>query len=413
MTSRDAKRKAFQDITAARKLSSRSQAAVWADFNGDGRVDLLSWDGRRLAVWLQGADGCFPTKGAPASIELKDGCIGLAALDVGTPGKAGAAASTPGGVVLLRPGKDGTLESAGPLDLGGNDPRTLGKPSRMLVADLDGDGAGDILGLFEKGSLLWRGKQGGAGGFEPAMKSLVATGSKGRSSACLGDYDMDGLLDVLTVGTEGCRLWNNRSGLKFVETFGHTGEMFTTAGPGGIACGTCDINNDGRQDAIIFFDAGIPLMFFNRGFRSFGKSLTLTEAGLVEGIAETKDGQQAGVVGDFNGDGAQDMALVLKNGNVMVFLRKTLDDEPPLAVRVVLPLGGPFAGPVTVTGRDGKRCLGAWSVAGGSSDAFFGRPSAGTVTLQWRLPGGKPQERRVTLTDTVVRFAVEEVTRVR
>jgi hypothetical protein len=279
----------------------------------------------------------------------------------------------------------------------------------MLVADLDGDGACDILQIFEKGSLLWKGKQGaaGAGGFEPAIKSVIATGCKDRSSACLGDYDMDGLLDVLTVGSEGCRLWNNRGGLKFVETFGHTGEMFTTAGPGGIACGTCDINNDGRQDAIIFYDDGIPLMFFNRGFRSFGKSLTLTEAGLVEGIADTKSGQQAGVVEDFNGDGAQDMALVLKNGDVMVFLRKTIDDDPPLAVRAVLPLGGPFAGPVTVTGWDGKRCLGAWNVVGGSSSAFFGKSGNGAVTLRWNLPGGKPQERQVKLIDTVVRLAVE------
>ncbi|MDD4890883.1 MAG: hypothetical protein PHU85_13260 [Phycisphaerae bacterium] len=47
---------------------------------------------------------------------------------------------------------------------------------------------------------------------------------------------MDGLLDVLTVGTEGCRLWNNRggpAGLEFVEAFGHAGEMSPPPAPAG------------------------------------------------------------------------------------------------------------------------------------------------------------------------------------
>ena len=94
----------------------------------------------------------------------------------------------------------------------------------------------------------------------------------------------------------------------------------------------------------------------------------------------------------------EESGLSPKQQELLVEIRKTRGPGP---------LGGPFAGPVTVTGRRGKRCLGAWNVVGGSSHAFIGMLDAGLVTLQWKVPGGKPRQRRITLTDTVVRCAVE------
>jgi hypothetical protein len=52
---------------------------------------------------------------------------------------------------------------------------------------------------------------------------------------------------------------------------------------------------------------------------------------------------------------------------------------------------------VTVTGWIGKRCLGAWNVLPGVSQAFLCRSDAGPVTLKWRLPGGKEQTKEVVL----------------
>jgi len=219
----------------------------------------------------------------------------------------------------------------------------------------------------------------------------------------VGDYDMDGRLDVFTAGEDGCRLWNNRGRLHFVETFRYTGEMSYTAGPGGIASTTCDINTDGRQDVAIFFSSGIPQIFFNRGFRSFGKSLSLTENN-VEGINETAGGQQAGTVEDLNGDGAQDMALVLKDGRVCVFLRQVFESVPPLYARAALPLGGTYAGPLTVTAWAETRCLGAWNVVAGGREAAFGRADAGEVTLKWRFPAGKEQRKVVLLEERSLRI---------
>jgi hypothetical protein len=389
----DAAAKDFRDVTAAKKAASKSVRAAWADFDGDGKVDLASWDGERLTLWRQSADGTFGAQGVEVREEFGGGIAGLAVVDSGTPGRAALVVAASRGVALVALGKGEEPVRATWLDLGTTDVKPLGAPAGCVAADLNQDGWPEIMEVFAKGALVYVGKAGG--GFEPARITNVAAGAA-PAAVSLGDYDMDGLLDFLIAGRDGCRLWANQGQLRFVETFEHTGEFFTTAGPGAVAAQVCDINNDGRQDAALFYAEGIPLIFFNRGFRSFGKSLSLTESGLVEGIADTKDGQQAGVVEDLNGDGAQDMALVLKNGGVMVFLRKTFEGEAPLSVRVFLPPGG-CVGPVTVVGREGRRSLGAWNVVAGSSEAFLATQSAGEVRLTWTLPGGRPQEKKVVL----------------
>jgi hypothetical protein len=395
----ETKKKDFQDVTAQRGLASRSQAAVWADFTGKGKADLVSWDGKALTLWAQTADGRFPSQGVAVAVELKDGCLGLDALDTGVVGRPGVLVSTKSAPLLLRPAKGGGFASAAALDLAGADLAALGAVRKCLVADLDGDGFADVLQLGEKGSLIYAGK--GAGVFAPAEKCAISTG-KGVTGACVADLAMDGKLGVFTVGEQGCRLWWNRGNFEFLDTFEHSGEMSYTAGPGGVDCAVCDINGDGRQDMAVFFSAAIPQIFFNRGFRSFGKSLKFTD----EAVGEIKDlsgGQQAGVVEDFTGGGAQDMALAAKDGTIYVFLRKVFDDEPPLCVRAVLSADGP-SGPVTVTGWDGNRCLGAWSVSAGSPGAVLARADAGPIKLTWQFPGGKRQEKSVTVVDGPVKF---------
>ena len=72
-----------------------------------------------------------------------------------------------------------------------------------------------------------------------------------------------------------------------------------------------------------------------------------------------------------------------------------------------LPVGGPCKGPVTVTGWIGKRCLGAWNVLPGVSQGSFGRTDAGPVTLKWRLPGGKEQQKEVVVEKKTVRVEIK------
>jgi hypothetical protein len=424
----------FQDVTAGHKLTSKSLAAAWGDFNRDGRIDLASWDGAALRVHLQADGGALPAGPALAAAKLGGEVIALSVVP-GADGRTALLVSTKGVPQRVQLGKDGALTAA-PLFPGGFAGGELGKAGACLVGDLDGDQVGDVLQPFERGSLLYKGKA--DGGFAAAAPCAVALG-KGRSAACLGDWDANGLLDVFAVYAEGKRMWHNLGGGKFIET-GLTGELAYIAKPGGVYAQVTDINNDGRQDLFIAYGGMYPHVFFNRGFRSFGHAHMLDAAqhnlfvemddaegddgmgmggpmggpmpggpmgpGGGPGMPGSGEGQQAACIADLNDDGAHDMAVVLSSGNLWVLLRTVLD-ETALAASVVLPLGKGRSGPVTVVGYEKHRCLGAWNVLAGESEAFFGRRNPGRLTAKWRDPDGKPVEKEITLEDEPVRVTIK------
>ncbi len=394
----------FVDETGKHKLSSKSKRAVWADFNADGCLDLASWDGKALSLHLQTGDGTLGVAKAVGAAPAGE-CLGLAALDVGVPGKPGLLFSTKTGPVLLKPGKDGAF-TAGKLPLGKADLAALGTPGPCLVADLDDDNLTDLLFPLAKGSLFFKGKLGGD--FAEAVKCAVGLG-RPPFDAFLGDYDMDGRLDVFCAGRDGCSLWHNRGGLKFESSMHVSGELAYISKAGAITGNTCDVNNDGRQDIYIVYSAipnTGPQIFFNRGFRSYGHAHTIdiTEKQIIGG-AEVA-GQQCGIIADLTDDGAQDQAVVLKNGDLYIFPR-AIENEEALCVRVGLPLGGKVTGPVKVTAWSDQSCLGAWNVVAGTQEAFFGQIETGDIKLKWRLPGSKEvHTKEITLEDKAVRFVI-------
>lgn len=391
--------KGLKDVTAQCKLAAKSAASAWGDFNHDGRLDLASWDGKALSLHLQAADGTFAAKAVETGEALKSGCVGLAGVDCGRKGVPALVASTPERPVLLLPKEDGTYEAAALPD-GSARPKDLGVGAPALVADFDGDAVPDVLQIFAKASLLYKGK--GAGAFaEPAVVKIGR--GTGQGTPFVGDFDHDGRLDVFTAGDDRSRLWQNCGGLLFEEWLKKSGEVAYKCSGGSIGGSTCDLNNDGRQDLVVFYKDTGPMVFFNRGFRSFGDAVGV--APTVQSMDVDSAAQQAGCMADLDGDGAQDLAMVLQGGELMVFLRD-VGDAAPLALSAHLPGDAPCAGPLTVVGWRGKHCLGAWNVAAGSSEAFVGVPGANTIRLCWQLPGGKPQEKSVTLEGKGQRLAV-------
>jgi hypothetical protein len=273
------------------------------------------------------------------------------------------------------------------------------------VADLDGDGLPDVLQLFEKGSLVYQGKA--PGQFQDAKPCKPALGA-GETGAFLGDFDADGLLDIFTVCSDGgSKLWSNRGKFQFGETMAMTGEPAYKGASGALGGAAGDFNNDGRQDVMFFYAAEPPKLYFNRGFRSFGLANGL-DASVRDTLPKAGEGQQAGCLADLNGDGVQDLVVVLKSGQAWVLYPESTD--PPRNLRVALSPKPPGPGPVTLTAHRGPRCLGAWNLAAGVSEALIGLPEAGPVTLRWQLPGGKPQEKKLVVTNKPARviLAFEE-----
>jgi len=305
----NAKTKKYEELTARLKLGSKSVTAAWGDFNGDGRLDLASWDGKALTIWSLSADGTLAS--APVADAPKDDCLGLAALEVGVKGRAGILWSGKAGPVVLVPDKDKAgVFAAKPLAIAAGALKDPGGPGACLVADFDGDGVADVLQPFAKGSVFFKGKGGGA--FAEGAACDVALG-EGRTAAFLGDYDGDGRIDVFTVAEDSPRLWQNEGKGKFANLFAICGELTYISKPGCIGGNTCDFNNDGRQDAFLTYPDMGAQVFFNRAFRSFGHAHKPIDLAETNNLPDALKGQLAGVLADFNGDGAQDMALVVKD----------------------------------------------------------------------------------------------------
>jgi hypothetical protein len=397
----DAKSRKFTDVTAVRRLQSKSRAFAWGDFDGKGRLDLISFDGKALSLHAQQADGTFQTRALNLAGALENGCIGLSALDCGTKGYSGLLVNTNSWPVLVSFAAGGK-SSLSTLAVSGVNLEKLGQAGPCLVADFDGDGVADVLAPFAAGSVLFRGLA--SGKFASGAACAVKLGT-GQSAACVADFDGDGRFDVLCVSSDGLRLWQNEGDGKFTDTLNVSGEIAYIGKPGGIDCLVGDINNDGRQDALIAYAAMSPQLFFNRGYRSFGHAHTLDVAER-QLLPAAEQGQQSACLGDFDGDGAQDMVLALSSGEIWIFYRENEDHEAHSVV-AALPVDSPCKGPVTVTGWNGKRCLGAWNVLPGASQAFFGRRDAGPVTLKWRLPGGTEQQKDVVVEKETVRVEIK------
>lgn len=258
-------------------------------------------------------------------------------------------------------------------------PAVQGRIGGVIPVDTGRESPAAALILARSGDRLLR----RAGGVSLQTRSDFA--------AC-GDFNADGRLDVLLGGPNGCTMLANRDGRTFREVIRETGELIYISKPKVVAASNCDVNNDGRQDVVLFY-AGMGFqVFFNRGFRCFGFAnlLDLKHSRLAAAGA-LAHGQLAGTVLDFNGDGAPDVVAVTPAGQVCALLRDAKRGGN-LGVTVSLPPGR--AGPVTVVGYDGKRCLGARSVAAGRA-AFFGKRAKGPITLKWTLGAPGPQSKRV------------------
>jgi hypothetical protein len=385
----------FDDHTARRGLAGTSLRFAFGDFTGDGRADLASWNGTKLVVFGQNADGVFAALPIDAGDAVRD-CLGLAAIDAGA-GRASLLIST-AAAPLLATVHANEAWTIVPLPAGATE--GAGEAAACLAADLDGDGIVDILRLFSDGSLFYRGQA--PGRFADPVPCAAGKG-RGRYAAGLGDFDHNGLPDIFTVAEDGNRLWQNEGGGRFNQQIDLSGEVPYIAKPEGIACAVADFNNDGRQDLFIAYAGLLPHLFFNRGFRSFGHARDV-DLGVQNLLPKAMEGQQAGGLGDFNGDGAIDMALVLQDGEVWVFPRHV--EDRALSVTAFLPAGGPTAGPVTVTAKRFDRSLGAMVVSPGGAGALFGVRVPGPIEIAWRFPGGEVRTAEVILDDGPRRFDV-------
>ncbi len=392
-----------RDITQSLALTTRSHVSAFGDFDGDGRVDMASWNGNRLDVALQTREGVFVTR--PLGVELP-GCRSIQSINIGAKAAAGLLAGTRRGPVILF--SDGTGDFAVRSVTGAVSGDGTG--GLVTAADVDDDGWCDVLQIFAGAMTLYGGT--GPGQFAEPVRIQVPV-VKNPSHVVFGDYDRDGRLDFVVTGDEGFALLSRTPDGHWENLTHVTGELTYHGNanrPAVVGAVPCDVNNDGRQGVALFYAAQKPMLFFNRGFACFGlaRELDLARSGSVTsepldpfGATDSQEplkatgalqfGQTAGTVLDLNGDDAQDLLAVNGKGEVWALLGE-LTERPPLVMAVSL--SPRICGPVTLTVRNTDGLLGMHVVRPGEP-AFVGVPEPSPLVLQWIGSGRKKHQAEI------------------
>jgi hypothetical protein len=376
------------DVQAkAQALPTKSLFQTALDVDGDGRLDLVGWNGKTLTLARQAADGTF-TAGPVAG--LSD-CRSLGITGIGA--RAAVVAGTANGPVVLAP-EGASLAVKVQLDAKSlAQKEDLGELGEVISGDFDGLGRPGILQVCEKGAILFRGE---ADGFSAGTVANRQLRLPKQTGIALGDFNGEGRLDVVVVGNDQIAFLLNRGDGTFLDMSRGTGETAYAGPQHKNLAAVWDFNGDGTVEPVVRSPGQSPGIYFNRGYFSFGyaNDRLIEETDPELGISTAlSDGQTAATTGDVNGDNLADAIFVTTGGAVVAVPSVSgASTSRPASLDVALP--STSVQPMLVTAYHGKRCLGARWVEPGVP-ANFALPTLMPVKLVWKTADSVEQQRTV------------------
>lgn len=285
------------------------------DFSGDGKLDVAvtNYATTGMVSVLTGT-GSGTLKKTAVAFGTNFGPMGLAAADFNGDGKLDlvtADAGSPFGVaigdisVLLSNGKS---LFAGRTDYNVSSASTSGAYNGLAAGDLTGDGKIDLAVPVTYASQLSLLFGTGSGTFKPFTTITLPTNA---NAVAIGDFNNDHKNDIALVNFGGgdtiSILLNSGAG-----TF-PTNTQYNTGGSG-YAIATSDFNNDGNLDIVVTGEESNDIsVLLGNGTGAFPSFATYATGSLPMGVS----------VGDFNHDGFPDLVVANYGGSsVSVFINK-------------------------------------------------------------------------------------------
>ena len=258
-------------------------ATVYADFNRDGKLDVVSSFSppQGTQLFVGNGDGTFK---APINLGVSGNLIATA--DFNNDGKPDLLVADPSSTVLnvLLGNGDGTFQPPKTSDLGISF-------VQIIVADVNGDGKPDVLGLAFPGTQVFVVLGNGDGTFKAGVP--YSAGPQ-PTSMVIGDFNGDGNLDIATVNAETVMeiavLLGNGNG-----TF-QSPVISTTSAPPTSGLVASEVNGDSKLD-LIGSSGDQTYTFLGNGNGTFQAGIVAAPAGGNLGVA------------DLNGDGKPDLVI--------------------------------------------------------------------------------------------------------